>query len=232
MGLRCAHRFSAPPSTTGILLRSLVRVSTRMTHTDPRAELGALAVALSARLASTGSEVHPREYAAALNSLIGSRPDPDFIELIEQVTESAERQESTESFAASVGLGNGVSGYMYHTVPIALHAWLVHQRDLRAAVVAVIRCGGDTDTTGAIVGGIVGCAVGQPGIPADWLAGLWEWPRTVDWLVSLGSQLYEVSETRRAARPIHLSVSGLCLRNATFLGIVLMHGVRRLLPPY
>jgi ADP-ribosylglycohydrolase len=31
----------------------------------------------------------------------------------------------------------------------------------------VIECGGDTDSTGAIVGGIVGTSVGQAGILAE-----------------------------------------------------------------
>jgi len=39
------------------LLRRLVRASARITHTDPKAEYGALAVALAARLASEGSTV-------------------------------------------------------------------------------------------------------------------------------------------------------------------------------
>jgi len=38
----------------------------------------------------------------------------------------------------------------------------------------VIECGGDTDSTAAIVGGIVGSAVGKAGIPTEWLDDLLE----------------------------------------------------------
>jgi hypothetical protein len=62
---------------------------------------------------------------------------------------------------------------------VALHAWLSNQENFRDAVVAVVQCGGDTDTTAAIVGGIVGCHVGKIGIPEEWLRNLLEWPRTV-----------------------------------------------------
>ncbi|MDH3640868.1 MAG: ADP-ribosylglycohydrolase family protein, partial [Gammaproteobacteria bacterium] len=47
------------------LLASLVRTSTRMTHTDPKAEHGALAVALAARMAQS-NELQPRAYVHAL----------------------------------------------------------------------------------------------------------------------------------------------------------------------
>jgi ADP-ribosylglycohydrolase len=51
-----------------------------------------------------------------------------------------------------------------HTLPVALDACLRHQHDFRMAVTEVVRCGGDTGTTGAIVGGIVGAAVGKRGL--------------------------------------------------------------------
>ena len=53
-------------------------------------------------------------------------------------------------FAASLGLTNGVTGYIYHTVPVAVYAWLRHYGDFRVTLEAVLDCGGDTDTVGAI----------------------------------------------------------------------------------
>jgi len=125
-----------------------------------------------------------------------------------------------------------VTGYVYHTVPVALHAWLRHQRNLRSAVIEVVGCGGDTDTTGAIVGGIVGAAVGKAGIPRDWIDGLWEWPRTIAWMERLAGQLHATLTSGQAERPARLPVYGVVPRNLLFLGIVLAHVVRRVLPPY
>ena len=107
---------------------------------------------------------------------------------------SVSRRETTEVFAVSMGWSKGVSGYIYHTVPVVLHAWLSHLCDFRAAVMAVIRCGGDADTTAAIVGGILGCAVGKEKIPAEWLGRLAEWPRTISWMERLGDELVSVRE--------------------------------------
>ncbi|MGQ7403049.1 ADP-ribosylglycohydrolase family protein, partial [Streptococcus suis] len=78
---------------------------------------------------------------------------------------AAGRQESTLEFANLLGLGKGVTGFILDTVPVVVHAWLSHPEYLHAAVSALILCGGDADTTAAIVGGLVGVRVGGSGIP-------------------------------------------------------------------
>ena len=213
------------------MLKQFVRESTRVTHTDPKAEYGALAVALAAHLAAKGDGVSGASFLSALSSLVDPLAD-ELLTLARQAVDSAERAEITTGFAASLGLERGVTGYVYHTVPVALHAWLRHPHDLRAAIIEVVRCGGDTDTTAAIVGGIVGAAVGKVGIPREWLDGLWEWPRTAAWMELLAGQLDSAMTTGRPARPARLPVYGIAPRNLLFLAIVLCHGCRRMLPPY
>ncbi len=215
-------------------LRDLVVASTRITHTDPKAEAGALAVALAASLAADH-----RTAAAGLADAFQSAGQahlshaaPELFDLLEQARASASAGESTEAFADSLGLQRGVSGYMLHTVPVAIHAWLAHPEDFRAALLAAIRCGGDTDTLAAIVGGIVGARVGRAGIPQDWLAGLWEWPRSPAWITRLGERLAEVCAATEPRTPLPLPLWGVPLRNLVFLLVVLVHGFRRLLPPY
>ncbi len=213
------------------LLRELVGVSSRITHTNPKAEYGALAVALAASMVRNSGKVAPEVYLDQLRSWLGSEGH-ELIILLENAADAANKGWTTKSFAESLGLAKGVSGYVYHTVPVSLHAWFVNQNDFRAAVTGVIRCGGDTDTTAAIVGGIVGTAVGKEGIPPDWLNHLAEWPRSVSWMEKLGSQLDSSIRNGGASAPVRLPVWGLLLRNLFFLMIVLLHGVRRLLPPY
>lgn len=69
-------------------------------------------------------------------------------------------------------------------------------------------------------------------LPQDWLSGLMEWPRSVGWMEQLGNQLDRVIQTGVAEKPCPLFPLSLLLRNLGFLGIVLFHGFRRLLPPY
>ena len=97
---------------------------------------------------------------------------------------------------------------------------------------SVIECGGDADTTAAIVGGIVGCGVGEEGIPNEWISKLWEWPRSVNWMRRLADQLADSKNHSKPMTPIKLNFIAVFVRNLFFLVIVLLHGFRRLLPPY
>lgn len=216
-------------------LRALVRASARLTHTDPRAEVGALAVAVAAHLAGQPTTDLPGLYLRTMENLLGA-DDAGFLALARRAAASAQAGESTQDFAASLGANGYVSGYVYQTVPVALHAWLCSPHDYRQAVLAVIHCGGDTDTTGAIVGAIVGAGVGTitevGGIPSEWRAALWEWPRTVGWMARLGGQLAAVCTDGLPQHPVSLPFLPLLARNIFFAAVVLAHGFRRLLPPY
>jgi ADP-ribosylglycohydrolase len=121
---------------------------------------------------------------------------------------------------------------MYHTLPCALHVWLAHQKDYRAAVTAMIRLGGDSDTTAAIVGAIVGARVGKAGIPAEWFDHLAEWPRSVAWMEHLSERLASHCATQTNGASLWINPLALFVRNVLFMLIVLTHGFRRLLPPY
>lgn len=61
------------------------------------------------------------------------------------------------------------SGYVVHTLEAAL--WCLLRHDTYAAtVLAAVNLGDDTDTTGAVAGGLAGLAYGEAGIPEAWLA--------------------------------------------------------------
>lgn len=208
------------------------RLLARLTHTDPKAECGALAVALAARCSMRGQGAAAfLADLARLTAPLGSA-GAELVAIAQHAHASAEAGEETEVFVKSLGCTAGVSGYMYHSVPAVLHAWFMHPRDYARAVTAVIRCGGDTDTMAAMLGAIVGAGVGRAGIPGKWLDDLIEWPRTVSWMETLAVKAAHASQLgkRSAAHP--LPIAGLALRNAVFFVLVLVHGVRRLLPPY
>ncbi len=61
------------------------------------------------------------------------------------------------------------SGYVVDTLEAALWCLLTtdHYRD---AVLKAVNLGEDTDTTGAVVGGLAGILYGEAGIPAEWLS--------------------------------------------------------------
>jgi ADP-ribosyl-[dinitrogen reductase] hydrolase len=213
------------------LLLRLVHASTVITHRDPAAEHGALAVALAARYgARQGADhIRPAEFLTHVEQYLKDAP---LMHLLNKAGEHLQRGDDVTAYAATLGLRGGVSGYINHTVPVALYCWLRWPGDFRAAVEAAVLLGGDADTTGAIVGALMGATLGVEGIPAEWLNGLAEWPRTTQWMRTLGSRLAEKRTHPEADGQVPLFWPGILLRNVFFLGVVLIHVLRRCMPPY
>jgi ADP-ribosyl-[dinitrogen reductase] hydrolase len=212
-------------------LKKFVHASTVVTHTDPKAFEGAFAVAFAAWCAKRDT-IQQREFFASLRTATEPDITDEWEDLLIQTAQSLAAGESTETFATQIGCGQGVSGYVYRTVPVALHAWLSFPHDYRQAVQTVIRCGGDADTTAAIVGALVGCSVGCKGIPLEWRAGLWEFPRSAEWMEHLASATRQASTTGKPTVPPRTTPFLGLVRNLIFLFTVLFHGFRRLFPPY
>lgn len=206
-------------------LREHVARATRLTHDDPRALAGAQIVALGAMLAAQG-EVNAASFARMIKPCLASEGEgmDDFRKTMENVFDSLSADECTEAFCRRQGWERGVQGYIVHTVAAAVHAWLGNPDDLESALDAIIYSGGDTDSTAAIVGGLVGAGVGGDRLPAAYLAALKDWPWHAGRLRRLA--LGETSAVRMPFWPLML------LRNLLLLVLVLGHGLRRALPPY
>ncbi len=213
------------------LLREYVRASTRITHTDPRAEYGAMAVALAAWMSSQKEAVDPEAFYISLKKVC-QNDESDFIVLMRKTVVSVQRKETIEEFVKRLNCEDGVSGFIMHTVPVVIHIWLTYQDNFRVAVLTTIRCGGDTDTTAAIMGAIMGARVGYHELPEAWVEGLMEWPRSVSWMRKVAYRLARVHQQGQKESQVFLNIPVLILRNLIFLVLVLLHGFRRLLPPY
>jgi len=201
----------------------LVRVSTRITHRDPKAEYGALAVAIAAYLSSQNHLTSPQEYYQTLADFLPQKAD-EFLQLIQQACNSAIREETAATYAFNLGLKKGITGYIYHTVPVVIQVWLRQQTEYQKGIEEIIHLGGDTDTTAAILGGIIGAKVGKKGIPQQWLNDLWEFPRNVAWMEELGTRL---TGTKTTALP--LPIIPLLFRNLFFAFVIIIHGFSRIL---
>ncbi|QEG02376.1 ADP-ribosyl-[dinitrogen reductase] glycohydrolase [Stieleria maiorica] len=208
-----------------------VRASSRLTHSDPKAEYGAIAVALAAKHSRDNTTVDANLWLDEVVDAVGEG-GAELIDLLRQAIQSVAAGETTQTFAGSLGLDRGVTGYTYHTVPVAIHAWLSNPKDFRKAVTSIIECGGDADTTAAIVGSIVGAGVGRAGIPGEWLDGIWDWPRSVSWMRRLGDALANSLAGDHLVNSPTVNPVVVPFRNLLFLFVVLFHGFRRLAPPY
>lgn len=211
-------------------LRRLVRTSSRITHTDPIADQAAFVIAVAAWTAKR--ELAPRHelFLARVRDQLGNEIVPEVNVALLAVESSLSEEQSTTEFAASFCGPRGVSGYALQTMPVVVHAWLSHPQDYQAAVIRTIQCGGDADSTAAMVGGIVGTGVGSHGLPQEWLARLVEWPLSVRRIRRLASRTARGSWGSRIRQVA--TIPATLIRNMFFLSVVLVHGFRRLLPPY
>jgi ADP-ribosylglycohydrolase len=207
--------------------REFVAAATRITHTDPKAETAAQAIAAAAAWVVNRNE--PEE--KLLEELKNLGQDDEWQSLCRKLSDAWSMKTSVATFAETLGLCNGVTGFSYHSVPIALFAWLRHPDDFRAAMESALNCGGDTDTVGAMVGALAGACCGVQGIPAEWLSGIWEWPRSRALIQQVGHRLAEQRQTAGAMGPVRYFWPVLIPRNVFFLVVVLAHGFRRLFRP-
>ncbi|WP_044243635.1 ADP-ribosylglycohydrolase family protein [Chondromyces apiculatus] len=218
-----------------------VRASTRLTHTDPRAEEGALVIALAAAHGVTRGP-HGVDAPALLDELRRHVTGDELRRALDQVADHLARGASATDLVAALGLERGVTGYMLHTVPAALFCWLQSPGDVARSVEEIILLGGDADSTGAIVGGLAGATAGASAIPPAWLDGICDYPRSISWMRRLGARLAArfggasaaVSALEPGDRlgPLPLFWPAIFPRNAVFLALALAHGFRRMFPPY
>jgi ADP-ribosyl-[dinitrogen reductase] hydrolase len=207
--------------------------STFLTHDDEQAVFGAFAVRAAASLASRerGQQLDANSFLE-LYRMDFSILSNDIGRNLKSMVRAYDAAKSVAEFAAELKLTRGVTGYIAHTVPVAIYAFLKHSDDYRTAVESVIRLGGDTDTVAAITGALVGARVGKAGIPKEWLDRWADWPRSVAWMEKLALNL-AAGKWRESPQPaVPLAWWAIPFRNLFFFLVVLGHVFRRLLPPY
>jgi len=198
-----------------------ITATTVLTHTDPRARSGALAVALAAKSASEG-------YSGAelLSRIVAEIEEPEMRAALEVACEMCSEGSGVADFVERLGLSAGVSGFVMHTVPVALFV-AATARTFEASIETAVRLGGDTDSVAAVVGAIAGVRFGPGSIPEDWIAGITDWPLSVMRLELLAKALSD------GGHPPRYLFGGSLVRNlVVFMPLVLIHGFRRLAPPY
>ena len=191
-------------------------VSTRITHSDPRASECARIIAEAAAFScSSQGDIQSR-----LTHLAESE---EMRERFANLFDSLGKGSSVNEFADRISRRQGfVSGFAPDTAAVALYAWLRHRGDFRATLEAVIHAGGDTDTVAFVAGSLAGIDAGETGLPDEWLEGIRDWPISATSLKAVGHGV----AFRCPAWPLSW------LRNGFFLAVILLHAFRRMLPPY
>jgi len=207
----------------------LVRSCTRMTHTDPKAEVASLLIAKAASLKAHRVSISPIEFLETESHTV---TDDELGEYLRSAVVALEAGKTSREFADSQGWSRGVSGYINHSVPAALYCWASYPNDFCRCVESAVLLGGDTDTIAAIAGAVCGANLGADELPRDWLDALVEWPRNLEWMESLAKSLSNTTSGSQAGSPPSMRWLATIPRNIVFAFIVLGLGFRRLLPPY
>ncbi|MET8427010.1 ADP-ribosylglycohydrolase family protein [Nocardia sp. NPDC004860] len=143
--------------------------SAQVTHAHREGIIGAVAVAVAAATAAqarlAGTRPAPTEFLA---TVLDRLDDGETTRLIRRA--DALLGAPAGQVAAEIGNGTGVTAQ--DTVPFTMWAAATYLDDYRAAIATCLSVGGDTDTTSAIVGGIVAAHTGtRPGgLPGAWLS--------------------------------------------------------------
>lgn len=192
-----------------------VRASARLTHTDPRAEVAARAVAEVAAAWTLQEEIG----VDALRAL--APEDREWLELMAVVEDHLVEEAHLVELCEALGLQEGVTGYAYHSVPCVLFA-VLRYAEPREALEQLYARGGDTDTTGAMAGALLGARHGEAALPEDWVRGLRNGPLSTEVLREAGRHLATDGPPVRWAWPAVVP------RNLLFIGVELAHVLRRL----
>lgn len=150
-------------SSTDQSLASIVAANGRATHTSDAAIQAAVFVALLTRSALT----QPRRAFVELSVLAGAVKAARSGSGFQFETPALARIDTDEALAAILRR-TGTSGHVHQCVPAAIAFLLRHRLNYEAAMYSVFRAGGDTDSIGAIVGGIIGAQLGVAELPPSW----------------------------------------------------------------
>lgn len=217
-----------------VKLDDFVTLSTRITHSDPRALIGARSIAhITAWIIREDLQQRPDIDELEIMLRLIEDKEVEWLNLVDQIIYSLKQGLSVIEFAELIGQKKGISGYIYHTVPMAIYAWYQHFDNFQDALESVFNCGGDTDTTGAITGALCGATLGKSAIPQPWQEKIFEFPRNIQLLEKIGDKLTEnINNNYQKSIVVNYHWWWILPRNLLFLIIVLIHGFRRLLPPY
>lgn len=210
-------------------LKEYVKACTRITHFDPKAEIGAFTAAYAAYygMKNGPEKINCTDFFSELTKHI--KPDQEFEKIIEKITESVASGDSTEVFAEEIDQKEKISGYIYTTMAAVLFCWFRWKNDFHQSLTEIIRMGGDTDTTAAILGGIAGATCGKRSIPKSLLDNLFEWPRSVSWMEKVSEYLYLKYVQKEDKTKVSLFWPGVFVRNVFFLGVIIFHAIYRII---
>ncbi len=213
-------------------IKRLIKVSSRLTHTDQRSEDGALLIALGAHWSRKNPEKDFRLFFNYLETSIKLSEDSPFRDGLKSLKDSLAEKQNTLLFAEKIGSKRGVSGFIVPTTLAALHAWLANLNNFEKTVIDCILCGGDTDTVAAIAGSLAGAYVGYDNIPKKLGKKIIDHPFSYKRLSLLAIDLEQPPSNAENQPWLGIRWILMPFRNLILVLLILLHSLRRMGPPY
>ena len=135
-----------------------------LTHGHPSGYLSAGVLAQIIACVIDGMELNDA-VQEGVKELVSYEGHEECLDVIQQAIELS--MTPKDPAAAIPLLGEGWTGE--EAIAIAIYCALKYKNDFRTAVIAAVNHDGDSDSTGAITGNILGAYLGTKGIPADWI---------------------------------------------------------------
>ncbi len=165
-----------------------VEDSTRLTHNDPLATDGCLVLSKLAQIASV-TKASPLDPVVALQQVIAVSKSPLLRDPLTELTGFLQARRSPRAVARHFGWEQGISGFIIPTAVMACYCFLRYPTNFRRAVESVVLLGGDADSLGGIVGGLVGAHVGYSALPRELVERMLPVPHGRSWIEQLGERL-------------------------------------------
>lgn len=147
-----------------------------VTHTDPRASAGAIAIARAVQLVQTDSRLEPYVFLDDIASCAAQSSELFAAELRKLKDWLAMSPEHAVEPIANAGKDEdfverwwGISPYVVGSVLWSIYAFLKTPKDPWMSLETAIAVGGDVDTTAAMTGAISGCYNGIQALPMELL---------------------------------------------------------------
>lgn len=149
-----------------IFTREVMRAGL-ITHHDPEALNGALAMAYAVRLLAA-EQIPPEMLLQEVAAFVDEDQVARQLRLASRLAANGGDRESDLAHLRQIG----TSSYVAESVAAALYCFACHPDDARAAILTAVNGGGDSDTIASMAGALSGAHLGAHGLPPDLVDGL------------------------------------------------------------
>lgn len=247
MWFRAPSRCGRPSAGNGPLMRApiiglyynqdqalrdeFVKVSTQMTHRDPRALFMAIGIADIAAQSSTGqidwlgmSKLF-REAALRHATPQDEKHLKELNMLLDHLDDAKDFDIGVDTALRAIGCEKGVDGYVYRSALASAFVASSYQ-DAAQATNAMILQGGDTDSTGALTAAL--CAASGKHFPGNSMGTICDWPVSQAYLEQHAEGLVSADDCQ-ISEPHYFKQ---LVRNMGLFWVAVFHIARGWLPPY